>query len=244
MKPTRKLPILTLAAAATIALTPAAFAQTTGSGYNSTGARENTSDTMKTNSDTAKTSAMGNVSSGDRAFVKRATMDGIAEVELGKLAADKASSDDVKTFAKQMVDDHTKANDELKTLAASKGIDLPTDTDKSHKAKMSKLQNLSGAEFDKAYVKEQIKDHDSALKLFRKEADKGKDADLKSFAQKTVPALEQHQQHVDQVASSVGVKTGRRTLPAAGSTGMSNMNHEKSGTSTQGGGSSNPNPNP
>jgi putative membrane protein len=91
-----------------------------------------------------------------------------------------------------MATDHGKANDELKALAASKGVTLPADVDKSHKSKMDKLSKLSGADFDRAYMKDMVKDHKKDVGEFRKESKKAKDADLQKWAQSTLPTLEDH----------------------------------------------------
>src|SRR5512140_2380360 len=94
----------------------------------------------------------------DQVFVKKAAVGGMAEVELGTLAKDKASSDQVKQFANRMVTDHGKANDELKTLAQNKNITLPTDLDAKHKAVRDRLSKLSGEQFDRAYMQAMLKD--------------------------------------------------------------------------------------
>jgi putative membrane protein len=106
-------------------------------------------------------------------FVKEAAIGGMAEVELGRLAADKASSDQVKKFGQRMVDDHGRANDELKTLAQNKNIDLPSSLDAKHQATMDRLSKLSGDAFDRAYMSEMVKDHRMDVNEFRNEAKSG-----------------------------------------------------------------------
>jgi len=128
----------------------------------------------------------------DTQFVAKAIRDGMAEVEMGKMAQQKGSSDQVKQFGSRMVDDHSKANDELKRIASSKGITLPTDLDAKHKAKMDKMQKLSGAQFDRAYMDDMVADHKQDVAEFKKQASSGKDSDLKAFASKTLPTLEDH----------------------------------------------------
>jgi putative membrane protein len=125
-------------------------------------------------------------------FAKEAAEGGMAEVQMGKLAADKGTDSDVKSFGQKMVDDHSKANDELKSLAAKKGIALPQDLSKKHKSTQDKLSKLSGAKFDKAYMKDMVDDHEKDVKAFRKQAKEGSDADIKAFAEKTLPTLESH----------------------------------------------------
>jgi putative membrane protein len=128
----------------------------------------------------------------DRKFMEKAAIGGMAEVQMGQLAKERGMSDEVKSFASRMVTDHSKANDELKSLAAAKGVTLPTDTDKKHKSKMDKLAKLSGPDFDRAYMKDMVKDHKEDVEEFRKEAKKSKDADVKKFAASTLPTLEEH----------------------------------------------------
>jgi putative membrane protein len=145
------------------------------------------------NSNNANTSRNVALSSADREFMSEAATGGLAEVELGRLAAQKGQSADVKRFGQRMVDDHSKANDELKQLAARKGITLPTDLKDEQKKDKDKLSNLSGAEFDKEYMKLMVDDHDKDVKAFQSEAKDGGDADVKAFASKTLPTLEEHQ---------------------------------------------------
>jgi putative membrane protein len=128
----------------------------------------------------------------DRKFVMEAAMGGMAEVELGRLAAERGSSDAVKQFGQRMVDDHSRANSELMQLASGKGITLPTALDAKHQALVTRMSRLSGAEFDRAYAREMVKDHQKTVALFQREATRGADADLKAFAQTTLPTLQEH----------------------------------------------------
>ncbi|HMF77459.1 MAG TPA: DUF4142 domain-containing protein [Bryobacteraceae bacterium] len=128
----------------------------------------------------------------DKAFLKDAAMGGMTEVELGKLASQKASRDDVKQFAQKMVDDHTKANEQLKELAAKANVKIPDALDSKHQSRIDKMSKLSGEDFDKAYVKNQLKDHQSHVKDFTAEAQNGMDPDVKAFASSTLPTLQQH----------------------------------------------------
>ncbi len=132
------------------------------------------------------------VSSADRKFATMAAMDGMTEVELGRLAAERGSSDAVKQFGQRMVDDHSKANDELKQWAETAGVMLPTALDAKHQAMVARMSGLSGAAFDRAYAKEMVKDHIKAVQLFQREADRGTDAGLKSFASSKLPTLREH----------------------------------------------------
>jgi putative membrane protein len=130
--------------------------------------------------------------SADTTFMKTAAMDGMAEVEHGKLAAQNASSSDVKQFAQRMVDDHGKANTELKSLAAQKNVTLPTALDAKHKSMQDKLSKLNGAAFDSAYLAHMVSAHKEAVALFEREVKSGKDAETKAFAEKTLPTLQEH----------------------------------------------------
>jgi putative membrane protein len=131
----------------------------------------------------------------DIEFVLDAAKGGLAEVELGKLAADHAKNDEVKKFAQRMVDDHSKANDQLKSIADAKGIKLPeADTDATHKAMMRRLEKLNGAAFDRAYMQMMVGDHVKDVNEFKKESNAGRDPQVKSFASSTLPTLEEHLQ--------------------------------------------------
>jgi putative membrane protein len=140
----------------------------------------------------AATARAADVPAADKKFAMQAATAGMAEVEMGKLAGDKASSTDVKDFGSKMVEDHGKANDELKSIAATKGITLPDKLDAMHQAKYDKLSQLSGAEFDKAYIADMVAGHKKVDALMKKEASSGKDDDLKAFAAKTDDTVQMH----------------------------------------------------
>lgn len=143
---------------------------------------------------TGEQTGMTAMSSQDRDFIMDAAMGGMMEVELGQVAAQKGGSDAVKQFGQRMVDDHSKANSELMSLAMSKGITLPTALDDKHRAAVTKLSAMSGAEFDRAYSKMMLSDHQKDVSAFEKQSTKGADADLKAFAGKTLPTLQEHLQ--------------------------------------------------
>jgi putative membrane protein len=133
------------------------------------------------------------LSSSDREFMSEAATGGLMEVELGRLAAQKAQSADVKKFGQKMVDDHSKANTELKQLASSKGVTLPADLTSEQKEERDKLAKLSGAEFDHKYIELMVEDHDKDVKAFQDEANAAGDPDLKAFVTRTLPTLQEHQ---------------------------------------------------
>lgn len=140
---------------------------------------------------------------GDSAFAMKAAHANMAEVELGKLALQKAMRDEVKKFAQQMMDDHSKALDELKMVAASKNITLPTEIDAEHKKLSEKLSASSGAAFDRAYMQAMVDGHRKVAADFRKESKSGSDAELKSWAGKTLPTVEAHLKQAETVNRSL-----------------------------------------
>ena len=140
------------------------------------------------------------VAPSDKRFVRDAAQGGMAEVELGKLATEKASSEDVKKFGQRMVDDHTKANDELKQVASEKGITLPQHLSAKDQMTKEHLSKLSGEQFDKAYMSDMVKDHTQDVADFQKEANSGTDSAVKDFASKTLPTLQDHLREAKQIA--------------------------------------------
>lgn len=130
--------------------------------------------------------------SGDGTFAVKAAQGGIAEVKLGQLALQKASNPDVKSFGQKMIDDHTKANDQLKAAAAKNRMTLPATMNAKDQGLYNKLSNLSGAAFDKSYMKAMVKDHENDIKEFQNEANKGMNPDIKNFASATLPTLQEH----------------------------------------------------
>jgi putative membrane protein len=135
------------------------------------------------------------LSSKDAKFLRNAAAGGVMEVELGKVAADRGASDDVKQFGQKMVDDHTKINDELKTLAQNKGLDLEKALDeaaKKSKREADDMGNRKGAQFDRAYLNMMVKDHEKDVKEFEEASKDAEDSDVKAFAAKTLTTLQEH----------------------------------------------------
>jgi putative membrane protein len=128
----------------------------------------------------------------DTKFAVEAADGGMMEVELGKLAQANASSKQIKDFGQQMVNDHGKAGEELKTLAASKNITLPATLSNKNQDMYNDLAKKKGADFDKAYASFMVDDHKKDIDKFKDEAEKGNDADLKNWAAGKVPTLEHH----------------------------------------------------
>jgi putative membrane protein len=108
------------------------------------------------------------VSSAEKKFATEAAQGGVAEVEMGQLALQKATSPEVKQFAQRMVSDHTQANQELMQLAKSEGMDLPSQVDAKHKSAMERLQGMNGSAFDTAYMQSMVQDHERTLPTFRR----------------------------------------------------------------------------
>jgi putative membrane protein len=134
----------------------------------------------------------GQLSEKDYKFISDAAEGGLMEVQLGQMAAQKGNSESVKNFGQRMVTDHGKANDELKQLAVQKGVTLPTAVSHHDQSTVEHLQNSTGKDFDKAYADHMAKDHKSDVKEFEKAAKDCKDPDLKAWASKTLPILQQH----------------------------------------------------
>jgi putative membrane protein len=132
------------------------------------------------------------LSGNDRHFVTTAAEDGQAEVELGKLAQQNASNPDVKQFGQRMVDDHSKANQELEGIATKLGMSPPKSPSSKQQSDMKKFSKLTGEKFDREYADMMVKDHEKAVSLFEKESKSGDSAELKDFAAKTLPTLQEH----------------------------------------------------
>ncbi len=182
---------------------------TTGSGSGSMGTSGSSSGSMGTSGSMGhdsmgKNGMMGKVSSKDKKFMMDAAMGGMEEVEMGRLAASNATDADVKAFGQRMVDDHTKANDQLKQVAQTKGVTLPADMSKSQHSDMDKLSKMTGTDFDHAYVKMMVKDHKKDVADFSKESKSGKDSDVKSFASTTLPTLQDHLKMVQDLSTKMG----------------------------------------
>jgi putative membrane protein len=133
----------------------------------------------------------------DDAFVTKAAIGGMTEVAAGELATRHGNSDAVKKFGDHMVQDHTKANDELKALATTKKMAVPSKPDAEHQKSLDGLKAKSGSAFDSAFKAQMVKDHKDAVALFETEAKDGTDSDLKAFASKTLPTIKDHLKMVE-----------------------------------------------
>lgn len=126
------------------------------------------------------------------------------EVELGRLATEKASNAEVKQFAQRMVDDHGKANQQLSTVAQQKSVQVPAELTGKAKAEHGRLSKLSGEQFDRAYMQLMVQDHRKDVAEFRKQSTRAKDADVKSFVSQTLPTLEDHLKMAEQTQTALG----------------------------------------
>jgi len=153
----------------------------------------------------------GQLSSKDYKFVVEATQGGMAEVQMGELAKQKATNPQVKSFGEKMVTDHNKANDELKQIVSRKGATLPTELPRKENSHYESLQKST--DFDKDYVQHMVKDHKKDVKDFQDAAESLNDPDLKAFAQKTLPTLQEHLRTIEglepQVTGKKLTTTGR-----------------------------------
>jgi putative membrane protein len=154
------------------------------------------------------------LSPADQKFAREAAQGGMAEVELGKLAVQNASSDDVKRFGQRMIDDHTKANDKLKEVASKEGITLPTSLDAKDQAIKTRLSKLSGDQFDKAYIKDMVRDHKKDVAAFQNESSTGSDPAIKAFASETLPTVQDHLKQAETIEPKV--VQARGTTPSSG----------------------------
>lgn len=142
----------------------------------------------------------------DESFYKKAAEGNISEVELGKLAQSKSNRQDVKDFGAMMIKDHSAANDKLRGVASTKGIELPTSSSVGQMGTKAKLEVLSGDTFDKSYIKGMVSDHVEDIKAFEKESQNGQDPDARAFATQTLPTLRMHLRKIQMIAASAGVK--------------------------------------
>lgn len=149
----------------------------------------------------------------DQHFLTSAAQGGMAEVKLGQLALQNAQSQAVKDFGQRMVTDHGKANDELKQLATSKGVTLPGDIGAKNQKVYDRLAKLSGAAFDKSYMSDMVRDHKKDVAEFQKESRSAHDAEVKSWAAKTLPTLQEHLKMAQEITHA---SRGRMSSPSSG----------------------------
>lgn len=142
----------------------------------------------------AATAAFATPSQADKSFAMIAAQSGLAEVQAGQLASQRATSPQVKQYGQKLVTDHTQANDQLQQIAQQDNLTLPTQPSVTQQNQDKRHTGMSGSAFDKAFVSGEVRDHEQAIALFQREAQSGRDPALKDFAQKGLPMLRQHLQ--------------------------------------------------
>lgn len=155
-------------------------------------------------SSTGSSQSASGLTAAEKHFLNDAAMGGLAEVELGQLASEKAGDSQVKEFGQRMVQDHSKANEELKSLASSKGVTPPTSPKPKDMTLKNKLSGMSGQQFDQQYMKAMVRDHQHDVAEFQKMANNAKDSDVKNFAAKTLPILQEHLKQAQSIEASMG----------------------------------------
>jgi putative membrane protein len=145
----------------------------------------------------AQSSALSNA---DKTFMRLAAEDNMTEAHLGEMAASQAANSDLKTFAHTLVQDHTKAYEELSALSGKTGEDIPKGIDVRKDAAIQQLGRLKGASFDRRFLQNEIRDHEKAISAFKREAEHGQNSDVKGYAQKVLPTLEEHLHKAQEIA--------------------------------------------
>ncbi|MCF0069323.1 DUF4142 domain-containing protein [Dyadobacter sp. CY261] len=164
---------------------------------NSTDTTEMADSTNEAMADSAETTGTGTAAAEeDSDFAIEAANGGMTEVQLGEVAKQKGTNPKVKEFGEMMVTDHTKANNELKALAASKNITLPAAPNEEMQKATADISSKNGKDFDKAYIDQMVKDHQKTVELFEDGQKNVKDPEIKAFIDKTLPVLKSHLEHV------------------------------------------------
>lgn len=214
---------------------PAASQQQGGATQQGSSARASTSGSA---AGTASTQAMsGKLSRSDEKLLVQLAQANLAEINAGKLAQQKSENDRVKSYAQKMVDDHTKALDDLKVLAEAKGVTLPTESDRQHQSMYNRLSALSGEQFDRQYLDQSgSRAHRDTQKLLQKASSRAKDQDLKSYASRTLPTVENHEQMARDTKRELQTSTGKSGsgTEQGGGTSGGGASQSGSGASTSG----------
>ncbi len=172
----------------------------------------------------------------DKGFMVKAAQNNMAEIDAAKLALQKSTSGSIKSFAQMMIEDHTAALNELKTLAQQKSVMLPDSTDDTHRLFAQRLMLVSGSSFDSAYMQAQVRDHVATIAVFQAEVSNGIDAQAKAYANKLLPKLQMHLQHAQNVAGNTGSMMNdmqhQNMQQNSNSNGSSNNNSSNSSNSS------------
>lgn len=179
------------------------------------------SETTSPSSGSTMSSPQTNLSSSDKRFMLQAAQGGTAEVQIGQLATQKASSDQVKQYAQQMVEQHSQVNNQLAALAAQKNVTLPTTLSSKYQSTYDQLSKLSGTAFDRAYISQAgVKAHTQQADLFKRESQQGKDPEVKALAAQVLPAVEDHLKMARDISSgkTAGSSGGSMSAPGGSMT--------------------------
>lgn len=151
----------------------------------------------------ASAAGAGSVSKVGQDFLKKAAMTDMAEKQMAQLALHKASSDQVKSYAQQMIHDHSQSTQKLMPIASGEGVKPPSQLDKEHQATLKRLEGLSGAAFDREYMQVQVQAHQKAIDLYKRAAEQADDQEIQSFAEATLPTLKEHLADARQVVAAL-----------------------------------------
>lgn len=190
---------------------------------------DQSADTTHGNSQAASTNTK---TSADQNFAKKAAQNGMAEVKLGQLAEERGSNPAVKNFARRMVQDHSKANNELKSATSKESIPLPNELDKSDQATYDRLSKLSGDAFDRAYARDMVKDHSKDVSEFQKEAKNGRDDAVKNFAAQTLPTLQNQLDQARQMEQAVNQSSSNAPGNTSGNSGSTYPSNNRTNPGT------------
>ena len=143
----------------------------------------------------------------EKEFMTNAARGGMLEVQLGNMAAQKASSNDVKQFGEHLATDHSQLGQKLQQLASNLNFTLPTDMKPEQQALVSRFEKLTGKAFDSAYIKEMVNDHIKDISEFERALSQASNADIKQFVNEALPTLRDHLKMAREIAGKLGVKT-------------------------------------
>jgi putative membrane protein len=201
-----------LAVAATLCCSPILAQAPSGGGAPSGGQTQQqpsqstgaNSPSMQQEQQTGGATAMNAGPAADKAFVRKALEGNMAEIQMGQLALQKSSDDQVKQFAQRMVDDHGKMLDQLKPAAQAMGVKVPEGPSKGAMKNMDKMKGLSGDAFDQAYIKDMVKDHKKDSSEFKQEAQNTQNPQLKQLVTEASQTIDSHLQQIQQIAQTKG----------------------------------------
>ncbi|WP_224995452.1 DUF4142 domain-containing protein [Cesiribacter sp. SM1] len=169
-----------------------------------TAQNEGYQDTTATDQETVAIGEEGRIDDNTREFVNEAASSSMMEVELGKLAQEKANNQQVKDFGGMMVQDHSQANERLKSIAQNKNIQVPSTMMEKHQQQVDRLRNLSGQEFDQEYVNLMVEAHEEDISKFEDKQGDVQDQELRQWVDNTLPTLRTHKEQIDQIKNSMG----------------------------------------